>query len=78
MSILRCYRFLFRIALLALIATAPMLVAQDGEQIAALIRDNRIQELNTLRQENRIAAPDWRKLVDAIFETDGEAAVQPV
>lgn len=76
MSLLWSHRFLRHLIVLAVLAGSGVLLAQDGERIAALIQENRIDELARLHEENRITAPDWRKLVDAIFEPDGEAAVQ--
>jgi hypothetical protein len=63
--------------LLLLICLANLVVfAQSSGDLARLYRDNRILELNDLRQKDLIRASDWKIFVDALFEPDGERAVQ--
>jgi hypothetical protein len=50
--------------------------SQTAGELARLYRDNRILELGELRKKDLIKTSDWKIFVDALFETDGEKAIQ--
>ena len=59
--------------LLLFIASA---YAQSSGELARLYRDDKISELRELCKKDLIKSSDWKVFVDALFETDGERAVQ--
>lgn len=71
-------RFLQYLMLLALLilGLSAKTFSQSSSELARMYNDNRMQELDELRKKDAIKSSDWKIFVDALFETDGERAIQ--
>lgn len=71
-------RFLQYLILLALliVCLGAKAFSQSSSELARMYNNNRMLELDELRKKDAIKSSDWKVFVDALFETDGERAIQ--